>query len=350
MSIPLVTVFIPVYNGEKYIRESLESILYQTYQNLEILIVDDGSTDNTVKIVKSFHDSRIRLLINEENKGIPYTRNRGLAEANGKYLAIMDADDISYPHRIQKQVEFMEKNPEIDVAASYYKMIGGKLNKTFKPKFIKKNELKIDLLFANSVGNPTSMIRMETIKKHNLRYNENYFVSQDYGMWTEISKIGNLVIMPDVLLKYRFGHENISKKSEETKWKKRKIIIDSIHKNLLDYYGFNLNDKELETYNNFFSERPEITVNKNVLNNLPNVIKKLINHNRKNSIFDSKLFIEIMYFRIINNLSGANIPLSEKFKLYKLLNKCRDDGGKVEEKLFIVLKHFYKKSKNRENI
>lgn len=343
---PLVTVFIPVFNAENYILESLKSILDQTYKNLEILIIDDGSTDNTVKIINSLNDSRIRLLRNSENKGIPYTRNRGLRQANGKYLAIMDADDISYPDRIKKQVEFMEKNPEIDVAASYYKIIGGRFKKTFKPKFIKKEELKIDLLFANSIGNPTSIIRMETIKRHNLCYNENYFVSQDYGMWIEISKIGNLVIIPEVLLKYRFGHDNISKKSEEKKWKKRKKIIDSIHKDLLDYYGFNLNDEELETFNNFFSERPEITVDSKVLRNLPDVINKLIEYNKKNSIFDNDMFIKILYYRIIKALANVNTPLREKFKIFKSLNNYRDKHGTVQEKIFIILKHFYKTFSN----
>ena len=86
----MVTVFIPLYNTEKYIRESLESILNQTYSNLEILIVDDGSTDQSINIVSSFTDSRIRLIKNIENKGIPYTRNVGLNEANGEYMVIMD--------------------------------------------------------------------------------------------------------------------------------------------------------------------------------------------------------------------------------------------------------------------
>lgn len=342
MASPLVTVFIPVYNAEKYIRESLESIINQTYENLEILIVDDGSTDRTVNIIQSFNDSRIRLLRNAENKGIPYTRNRGLKEANGKYLAIMDADDISYTNRIERQVQFMEENPDVDVVASYYKIIGGRFNKTFRPKYIKKEELKVDLLFANPIGNPTSLIRMDTIKKHDLLYNEKYFVAQDYGMWIEISKIGNLIILPEVLLKYRFGHENISKKSVEKKRKERKRIIDSIHKNILDYYQFHLNDEELETFNNFFSESPETTVNSHVLRNLPGVICKLIERNRENSIFNNELFNRIMFYRIVNSLACVNLPVREKIALYKLLNKYRDSEEKAGEKIFIIIKHFYR--------
>ena len=107
MNKPLVTVFIPVYNCEKYIKESLESIINQTYENLDILIIDDGSTDNTVNLIKQYKDTRIRLLRNDKNRGIPYTRSRGLEECRGEYLALMDADDISLSERIKKQVNFL---------------------------------------------------------------------------------------------------------------------------------------------------------------------------------------------------------------------------------------------------
>src|SRR5690606_28917246 len=111
---PLVTVFMPVYNSEQYIREALESILNQTYQNLDILLVDDGSTDRSVEIIKSYQDTRIRLIQNEKNMGIPYTRNVGLKEAKGKYIAIMDSDDIAVSNRIERQIQYLETNPHID--------------------------------------------------------------------------------------------------------------------------------------------------------------------------------------------------------------------------------------------
>src|SRR5690554_3918162 len=137
MNNPLVTVFIPVYNCENFIDECLKSILNQTYKNIEVLLVDDGSTDNSVEKIKKYSDPRIRLIQNERNMGIPYTRNVGLKEAKGKYIAIMDSDDISMPIRIEKQVAYLEQHPEIDAVSSFYIKFDEKSNKKVTTPFTK---------------------------------------------------------------------------------------------------------------------------------------------------------------------------------------------------------------------
>ena len=108
---PKVTVFMPVYNGEKYLNEAIDSILNQTFNDFELLIINDGSTDKSAEIIKSYNDPRIRFVENEENLKLAKTRNKGLELALGEYFVPMDCDDISHPERIQKLVEFMEKNP-----------------------------------------------------------------------------------------------------------------------------------------------------------------------------------------------------------------------------------------------
>jgi len=109
----LVTVLMPVYNGEKYLNEAIDSILNQTYTNFEFLIINDGSTDRSVEIIKGYNDSRIKLIHNKKNMGLVYTLNRGLALALGKYIVRMDADDISLPNRFKLQLDFMEINTEV---------------------------------------------------------------------------------------------------------------------------------------------------------------------------------------------------------------------------------------------
>lgn len=111
----LVSVVMPVFNAEKYLFEALSSIVNQSYQNLEIIVVDDASTDSSVSIVESFSDTRIKLFKNESNLKIVKTLNFALTKVNGEYIARMDADDISHPERIRKQVEFLEKNRGIDI-------------------------------------------------------------------------------------------------------------------------------------------------------------------------------------------------------------------------------------------
>src|SRR4029077_20706952 len=111
MNQPLVSVVMPVYNGERYLKEAIESVLFQTYKNLELVVVDDGSVDARKTIILSYSDSRIRLVENTKNSGIVFTRNKGLLAAQGEYIATLDCDDIALPDRIENQVNFLEKNP-----------------------------------------------------------------------------------------------------------------------------------------------------------------------------------------------------------------------------------------------
>ncbi len=113
---PAISVIMPTYNRAELLPRAINSILWQTYKDFEFIIVDDGSTDDTARLLKEYadKDKRIRILRNEKNKGIAYSRQRGLDAARGKYIAVMDSDDWSVPERLQKQIDFMDKNPEID--------------------------------------------------------------------------------------------------------------------------------------------------------------------------------------------------------------------------------------------
>ena len=144
---PLVTVLMSVYNGEKYLERAIKSILNQTFKDFEFLIINDGSTDNSVKIIQSFNDLRLRLIHNESNIGLIKTLNKGLKLSNGKYIARMDCDDISLPKRLSIQASFMEKYPEIGVCGSWVKIIG--LGKKFINKYF-KNTKKRERIFCST--------------------------------------------------------------------------------------------------------------------------------------------------------------------------------------------------------
>ena len=120
---PKVTVFIPVFNREHYIGDAIESILAQTFSDFEILLVDDGSTDSSTEKIRSFSDPRIRLVCNEKNLGIPKTRNKGVELARGQYMAMLDSDDLAYPHRLKKQVAFLDNHPEYAQIGSWCRMM-----------------------------------------------------------------------------------------------------------------------------------------------------------------------------------------------------------------------------------
>lgn len=336
MNQKLVTIFIPAYNAEKYIKECLDSIVNQTYKNLDILIIDDGSTDNTSKIIETYNDERIRLIKNKENKGLPYTRNLGLKESKGEYIAIMDADDISYIDRIEKQVNVLNKNNKIDVVISQAEMFGGKVSRIWKPP-VSNEEIKVSLLFINRICNPTAMLKRDSLKKFNIKYNDQCFVAQDYELWCQISKVGYIHTIEEPLLKYRFGHENITKRSKlsSERYYKRKYIIDCIHNDLLDFYKFNLKDEEKHVFNDFFNDNPINSIDYKDVKNLKEILNKIIYTNKKYLFFDEKILIHMMDVSIIKQIHLHKLNLKEKIILYNSLVNYKLKNNKELIKLFI---------------
>ncbi|WP_019154269.1 glycosyltransferase family 2 protein [Robertmurraya massiliosenegalensis] len=336
MNSPVATVFIPIYNCESYIKETLDSIINQTYNNLEILLINDGSTDNSIDIINQYDDPRIRLLHNPKNMGIPYTRNVGLKEAKGKYLINMDSDDIAFPERVEKQVSFFESHPDIDAIGSNYVKFSDKSKRKIKAKYTSPMAINIMLLFFDPISNPSSAIRLATLRKYNLSYNEEYFVAQDYEFWSQLSKVGKITITPEFLIAYRTGHDNITKKSNREKNEKRKNLIASLRGGLLAHYGVELNESELKVYNDFFVHSYGVIVEEKEL--LVQTIIKLKKWNKEqNNILNKELFVQILDYCICIGISNQSITIPKKLSLYSsLVSK-----GKLKDRLYIVVKHLY---------
>ncbi|WP_347862857.1 glycosyltransferase family A protein [Salimicrobium sp. PL1-032A] len=335
---PLVTVFIPMYNAEAHIRKTLDSILNQTYTNLEVLIVDDGSSDRSVEIVGNYTDDRIRLIRNDGNKGIPFTRNVGLTHAKGKYLAIMDADDESFPERIDKQVAYMEIRPDIDVTGSYYEKTGGGSSHTVKAEHILWQEIRIQVLFSNRFCNSTALIRMDTVKEHGLTYNEDYYIAQDYEFWAQLSKVGRIEILPEVLVEYHTGHSNVTNYSLSKKMHERKTLIDGIHRDLLDHYGFGLTKEEVDVFNNFFFLNVVTVFDEAYVSRIKAVLKKLLD---TNEVFDRERFEAVMRTNVLKGMSNSKISLQQKLGLF--FDLFREISS--EEMFHVLSRHYYKKLK-----
>ena len=212
---PLISVVIPVYNGEKYIEEALLSLQNQTWSNLEIIIVDDGSTDNSVSIVNTLmqHDQRISL-IRLDHSGIVNALNTGIDCAKGDYIARMDADDICHPKRFEKQISFIEKN-NLDLCGCNIELFdAGEGIKNFP---ITHDELVTNLLtYGKSIPHPTVIAKVCVFKK--FTYSANYPNAEDYALWLDIIlnsdfKLGNC---PEVLLKYRVHEKQVSKEKKQS--------------------------------------------------------------------------------------------------------------------------------------
>jgi glycosyltransferase involved in cell wall biosynthesis len=174
---PLVSVVMLTYQRDNLLPNAIVSILNQTNTDFELIILDDGSTDNTINIVKSFNDKRIRYFRNKKNMGIAYSRNKVLSKARGKYVMIMDDDDVSINTRIEKQVTFLENNPKIDVVAG---QISG-----FERIPNSHNEIAASLINKNNVGNANTMFRRDFIIKHGIKY-ANLSYGEDWHFWLQM--------------------------------------------------------------------------------------------------------------------------------------------------------------------
>lgn len=126
----------PVYNGERFLREAIESVLQQTFADFELLIVNDGSTDRSLDIIQTYNDSRIRLIDNGANLGLIAARNTGLKNARGEYIALLDCDDIAYPDRLAEQIAFLDKNPSFGMVGAWIEMIDEKSNRLVNLRYL----------------------------------------------------------------------------------------------------------------------------------------------------------------------------------------------------------------------
>ncbi len=203
----LISIIITVYNGERFLGEAIVSCLNQTYDNLELIIIDDGSTDSSLDIINSFDDDRIVLLINESNKGQSYSRNRGIKESSGEYIAIMDADDVAYPDRIQKQLDYLELNHE-DICFTWADLIDSEGNVTgVKKTSANISLIRAKLLFECPLIHPTSFWRKDAFVQNNLWYDEQYTYAQDYELWSRAIRHVKFAVLEESTLKFRFMNE-----------------------------------------------------------------------------------------------------------------------------------------------
>ena len=199
---PKVTVLMPVYNGEAFLRQAMESVLRQTFADFELLVIDDGSSDSTVDIVTSYPDLRIRLVQNGKNLGLIETLNRGIELARGEYILRMDCDDVCLPERLQRQMDFLERNPGVGVCGVWYLEFGGKGHKTTccAPDH---DSIRCGTLFNPVVGHPTVLLRRSMLLEHGLRYDPAFLHAEDYQLWVRAINDCRFANIPEVLLEYR---------------------------------------------------------------------------------------------------------------------------------------------------
>ena len=247
---PLVSVIMPAFNTELYIREAIESILNQTYKNIEFLIYDDCSTDATVAIIESFVDPRIKLIKKQQRNGYTESLIEGIKRAQGKYIARMDSDDISVYNRLEKQVNFLEANNEYGITGSFIETIHAS-----KPSEIWKypeedTDIRNYTIINSPFAHPSVVIKKEVLIQNTLTYLTDYEPCEDYKLWVELLKVTKGRNLPEVLLYYRL-HD-----AQTIITRKKKMIEKSnnIRQQVLsDLLNMELNQEELQIHYYFFN-------------------------------------------------------------------------------------------------
>lgn len=205
---PLVSVVMPVYNGELYLREAIDSILNQTWRDLELIIVDDNSGDSTPEILQSYDDERVVVVKNSKKHGPAWSRNRGLANARGEYVACMDADDIALPRRLELQVKFLKRNPQVALVGGATTTIDWKGNHgyTLQPP-TDSRLIKESLTHSNCYVQSTVMMRTDAVLA---LQGYRFPLAEDYDLWLRMSESYELGNLTEIVLLYRVHDAQIS--------------------------------------------------------------------------------------------------------------------------------------------
>jgi glycosyltransferase involved in cell wall biosynthesis len=207
MTPPIVTVLLPVYNGDRYLHAAVESILAQTFESFELLIVDDGSTDGTEAICRSFTDPRIRVVRHENNAGLVSALNFGIDLISTKYVARMDADDVALPDRLGRQIAFLESRADLVACGSWAReLVDGRLRAVMRRptgEYLLKTAWQPVPIF-----HPTACLRTEVLQE--LRYRPDFIHAEDYDLWLRLCRHHRIDNVPKVLLHYRIHPTSVS--------------------------------------------------------------------------------------------------------------------------------------------
>lgn len=288
---PKVSVVMSTFNTpEEYLKEAINSIIRQTYTDFELIVVDDGSTNNDSEIAVGFHDKRIIVLKNEKNSGLAYSLNRGIKQAKGEYIVRMDSDDIAVSDRLEKQIGYMDSHKEIDILSARAECFG---SRTGMPIIDCGDDsyVKSALFFADVILHPTVVMRNSSLKKYGLMYDEKLRRAQDYDLWARATEHCRFHIMPDVVLNYRCHDGQATVIARE----KQLAVCRMVCNYYLGRLGIEVNDKTV-TFHRALNGSADHPVS---LYELWQWTEMLIKANKKKKLFDEEIFNEMIGYRLV---------------------------------------------------
>lgn len=317
--LPLVSILLPAYNAEKFIANAVNSMLDQTYSNIEIIVINDGSTDSTEKIVLEFKDPRVILHNNDGNIGLIATLNKGIDLCNGKYIARMDADDISYPERIKLQVNKMESDSSIGICGTAFDQYSANTlykSHEIRPDYPLDNDtIQVNLLHHIRLCHGTAIFKKEVLEK--FKFDSDYSHAEDFELWTRIQDEYQMANIPESMYcVYQHG-DNVSIVHNDTQSNNTiKIIANQLSK----FAGSKVSKKTAELYrrfcySDFVMTKDEIIVIGELINQLNN------NNNNNNTVPKLNLNNPIVLAKYLNSkwnhLCGNNINQKQIISVWR---------------------------------
>lgn len=319
---PLVSVVMSVYNRESYIVEAVKSILDQTFSDFEFIIVDDGSTDNTWNLLKSFKDDRLRLLRNDVNIGISRSVNKAIGLASGKYVARMDSDDISLPSRLQDQVDFLVNNPDCGIVGGGWKHFGHSSFITLNELPVSQFDMHVQLFFGPCFGQPTVMFKKHLWDEFKLFYDEDLIVAEDYDLWAKMLRITHGANLNKVLVLYRSHGGNITQEKMEMLHHQTDLVRKRYLKSV---YEGRYSEEELAVLSKSIGDNPSVLNSSNL---------KLVME-----------FFNELYTKL-GNCSESFLPIIEQRLSNKFTSLCAISAPYVDKRTLLkaTMCSFYNKN------
>ena len=237
------------FNAEKYVKQAIDSIINQTFEDWELIVVDDKSTDNTYHILNQYKDDRITIFQNEKNEGPAYSRTFSLHHAKGEFIAVFDADDISMPKRLEIEYQYLLNHPEIQLVSSDADIID-ESNKIIYRRYVKRRsiyseEMFVKILFHCTIYHSSVMIRGSFLKINHLEYDLDYPCNQDYHLWSRIIFLGKMVKLSESLIKYRISSNQISATKRGLQLK----LANRLRSEMFTKLKIKFSERELEVFN-----------------------------------------------------------------------------------------------------
>jgi len=309
MTTPALSVIIPVYNAGQYLADAIGSVLRQTFSDFELIVINDGSTDNSKEVIATFNDKRIRYLENKKNLGIVYSRNRGIKEATGDFVGMVDADDVVYHDKFEKQISFLTKNPEFGMVGSWVKFIDNKGNRLSGKWKLNAPPQKIPsiMLFNNYFVQSAVLYRKDCLR--NYSFTNGFEIGEDYLIWYQILKRFKSWNLPEYLMDYRVHQESITKRKNDLRLEMDKKIFKIQLKDL----GIDATGRELDLHL-LIKEGTPIEDVKTLLE-IESWLKKIVGCNQSNQVYNKRYLAQVVANRWLKVCSKTKIFSLEKARI-----------------------------------